>query len=223
MFQGPNNTSRVNSPLALCLAELSHDGRAVVSLDHSAIDDADALPILEALHVSTRDEIAIDVPKFSPAVALWAARLFYQLCRFVVCRDIGQVEIKEVCEVRCPVERGPESDWSADLTLRHLPRVFQLARHLGNGDPLVEEIKKIATAWPLSSVGITGLEQPSLDSFVHHPALCRLYADRILAAEDVSRLGDPRIDDLLRSDIGIYHDLSPSLANKLFEPAHDPN
>src|SRR6185503_2575435 len=57
-----------------------------------------------------------------------------------------------------PRPRGAEADWSADLTLRHLPKLFQLARHLSNADPLLQQMKQIAAAWPLSSVGVAGLE-----------------------------------------------------------------
>jgi hypothetical protein len=139
-----------------------------------------------------------------------------------------------------------------DLTLRHLPKLFQWARHLSNADPLVEQIKKIAVAWPLSSAGTPGLATPEsregfgarekiassplpsppregrektqwpnlsaalkLDSFLGDPALRRLYADRVLACGDTSRLGDARLDDLLRGDLGIHRDLAPEIAGKL--------
>jgi hypothetical protein len=145
--------------------------------------------------------------------------LFYRLCQFTVCRDIGAEQIAAVCREPCPAARSPETDWSVDLTLRHLPEIFQLARHLSEGDPLVQELKRLASAWPLSSVGIVGLENLSLDSFIGHPVLRRLYADRIVAAEDVSRLNDSRINDLLRADLGIHHELAPALASKL-HPVH---
>jgi hypothetical protein len=87
---------------------------------------------------------------------------------------------------------------------------------LSNGDPLVQELKTLAAAWPLSSVGVPDLPPPNLDSFASHPALARLYADRIIAAGEASRLGNALIDDLLRADLGIHHHLAPELATKLF-------
>ncbi len=212
---------RAASDLALCIQSLVNEGRAVVSSFPSATDDSDALPMLQQLDGFARDELALALPAFSPKSALWAARLFHQLCRFVACREIPAEQIDAACGVPCPEPRGPETDWSADLTLRHLPNVFQLARHLSSADPLVSSIRKIASVWPLSSVGIPGLEQLRLDSFVGHPALRRLYADRITAAADLSRTGDPRIDDVLRADIGIHRELAPAFATKLFEPHHD--
>jgi hypothetical protein len=82
---------------------------------------------------------------------------------------------------------------------------------------------KLVAVWPLSAVGIAGLEKLNLYSFIDHPGLRRLYADRIIAAGDTLRLGDPRMDDFLRADLGIHHQLAPAIAAKLFEPvqAHD--
>lgn len=221
MQEKGDNGSRTVSDLALCIQSLVNDGRAAVSTQSSTIDDNDALPMLRELDRCVRDELALDLPAFSSNVALWAARLLHQLCRSVVCRDIPEEEIKAACNIPCPEQHGPETDWSADLTLHYLPNLFQLARHLSNADPLVTQIKKIAQEWPLSSVGMSGLEKPGVDSFIGHPALRRVYADRILAAADTSRIGDARVDDLLRADIGIHRDLAPEIAPKIFEPLHD--
>jgi hypothetical protein len=43
-----------------------------------------------------------------------------------------------------------------------------------------------------------------------------MYADRIIAAGDSSRLGDEQLDDVLRGDLGIHRDLAPDIAGKLF-------
>ena len=220
MEEGGHSSSGSYSDLALFIQSLVNEGCPVVSAQTSAIDDVDALPLLQQLDAVARQELALELPAFSPAAALWAARLFHQLCRFVVCREICEDEIKAAC-IPWPGSRGPESDWSADLTLRHLPNLFRLARHLSNADPLVEEIKRIAGEWPLSSVGMSGLEKIKPDSFTAHPGLRRLYADRIIAAGDKSRLGDAPTDNLLRADLGVHRDLAPHLAASLFETTHD--
>jgi hypothetical protein len=201
------------------LRALANEGRAAVSSQPPEADDGDAVPLLRQIDASARNELALDLPAFSSEAALWAARLFHELCRFVVCRDIGEAQINAVCAVTCPAPRKPETDWSVDLTLRHLPRVFQLARHLSNADPLVEQLKQLGAAWPLSSVGMPGLQKLRLDSFVAHGGLRRLYADRIIAAGDTSRLGDPGVDELLRTDFGVHRDLAPAISAKLFNVA----
>jgi hypothetical protein len=205
-----------NSDLVVFLHALANTGRAVVSPNSPDMDDADATPVLEQIDATARAEHALALPAFSVGAALWSARLFHQLCRFVACRDIGEDQIRAACAVQCPEQRSPDTDWSVDLTMRHLTRLFQIARHLSNADPLIEQIKLIAAAWPLSSVGIPELEGLHLDSLIGSPALRRMYADRIIAAGDSSRLGDEQLDDVLRGDLGIHRDLAPDIAGKLF-------
>jgi hypothetical protein len=62
--------------------------------------------------------------------------------------------------------------------------------------------------------GVGNLE---LGSFIGHPALRRIYADRIIAAGDTSRLGDPRVDEVLRADLGMHRELAPAVASGLFK------
>ena len=202
--------------LALFLQSLAEHGRPVVSPKPLGEEDGEALTILSQVDTHARAELALEAPAFSPASALWAARLFYHLCQFTVCRDLSEERIASRCALVCPEPRQPETDWSADLVLRHLPGLFQLARHLSNADPLVQQMKQIAVAWPLSSVGMAGLEAlRPLHSFIDHPALRRLYLDRILAHADTARLGDTLVDNLLRADLGVHHELAPVIAKEL--------
>ena len=201
------------------IKSLAEEGCAVVGSSPLEERDDSAPSALSQLDECARAELGLTAPEFSPSAALWAARLFYHLCQFTVCRDLGEDAVTAACTVPCPEPRSPSTDWSADLTLRHLPRIFQLARHLSSADPLIQRIKEIAAAWPLSSVGIPELEKLNVDSFVVHDALRRLYADRIIEHTDTSRLGDARVDDALRADLGLHRDLAPALAEKLFQKA----
>ncbi len=196
------------------------EGRAIVSAQPPEENDSDAPAWLAELEANARFELATEAPDFQPEAALWAARMLYQLCQFVVCRDIGKDRIHAACGVPCPLPRGPAVDWSADLMLRHLPRLFESARHLSNGDPLLQQMELLGREWPLSSVGRPGLKDLELNSFIGHPALWRLYADRILAAADRTRLGvgDGRVNELLRADLGAHRDLAPEIAARLFDP-----
>lgn len=209
------------SGLRLFVHGLLTDGRVLISpLPLAEEDPSEVLPLLAAMDSIARTELAGDGPAFSQGAALWAARLLRDLCQFIVCRDIGEATITAACQLPCPEPRSPSVDWSADLCLRNLPGVFRLARHLSNGDPLVAQIKRLAETWPLSSVGIPGIGSAKVNTFNADLSLRRLYADRILAAEDVSRLGDERLDDVLRGDLGFHRKLAPTLAAKLFaQPA----
>jgi MoxR-vWA-beta-propeller ternary system domain bpX4 len=215
-MQGATPVAGEVAELAQFLKALAEEGQAPVWPKPLPDDSATALDALQQVELIAREDLALESPTFSPEAALWAARLFYQLCQFTVCRDLGAELVAAACEQACPAARSPATDWSADLTFRHLPRLYQLARHLSEADPLVEYLKRIASEWPLSSVGIPGLDDLSLESFLEHPALRRLYADRIVAAEDASRLRDPRVEDLLRADLGIHRQLAPALAARLY-------
>jgi hypothetical protein len=211
-----NPTLDSGPALAIFLKALAEEGRAIIWPGPTPESTPETLAVLRQMDEIAREETGAAAPEFSPDAAVWAARRVYDLCRFLVFRDIGEPEIAAICSVSCPVAPGPEAAWSVDLTFRHLPRLSQMARQLSHGDPLVQEIKLLATAWPLSSVGIPGLKDMKLDTLAGHPALLRLYADRIVTAGESSRLGDARVDDLLRADLGLHHDLAPALATKLF-------
>jgi MoxR-vWA-beta-propeller ternary system domain bpX4 len=204
--------------LALFLRSLMADGRAVVWTEQpSEGTDQDLVELLAEWNARAAVDLASDPPEFSSPAALWATRLFYQICQLVMFRDLGGEKVTAVFATPCPELRGPRTDWSVDLLLRHLPGLFQLARHLSNADPLLNELRGLASAWPLSSVGVPDLTDLQIDTFITHPALRRLYADRIIAAADGTRLGDPRLDDVLRADLGIHRDLAPGLVGKLFD------
>jgi len=209
-------TTNPETELALFLKSLAEEGRAVISPQPLADDVNEALSVLRQMDTLARQEFVLALPEFTPAAALWAARLFYNLCQFTVCRDIGEERVVAACRVSCPSPRGPETDWSVDLVLRHLPQLFQFARHLSNADPLVHQMREIAITWPLSSVGIAGLENVHVDSFISHAGLRRLYADRIILEGDTCRLGDGRVDEMLRGDFGVHRELAPALAARLF-------
>lgn len=205
------------SGLAQFILNLAADGRAVVSAqdDPGPPHDEAVLAALSAVETRARQELVGEPPPFSGPAALWAARLFYQACRCAVCRNLDAAYVNDVFATPGPGERSPSTDWSADLLFRHLPELFGFARHLSNADPLVQALKHLATAWPMSSVGLPSLSGFNLDSFIEHPGLRRLYADRIVAAGDLSRLEDPRVADLLRADLGLHRDLAPLVASRL--------
>jgi hypothetical protein len=208
--------SEAGPSLGSFLQALAHDGRIVVSPEPIGAPDESAVAAVHELNQRAQSDLAGEAPGFSSEAALWAANLLYQICQFIVCRDISEGQIAAAFTNECPAIRGPQTDWSADLVFRHLPALIRLAHQLSNADPLVHELKKVAATWPLSSVGVSDLADLNLDTFIGHPALGRLYADRVVSAADTSRLGDPRVDDLLRADLGIHRELAPEIANKLF-------
>jgi hypothetical protein len=172
-----------------------------------AVDaDAPLRAAVERVEADWRMELAFDPPTLIPAVALWAVELIYQACQCMVYREIDPDSMAAALAVPCPLPpqgaQAADVCYSADLGLRVLPDVLALARAVSPDDPLVLALREIARRWPLSSVGV----QPPLESpppldvlaFINHPSLRRLYADRIIARGDASRLPD---DDRVRAEV----------------------
>ncbi len=199
------------------------EGEAFVKQGVTPEPDDAALDLLATWEQKARLELAGEAPAFVPEAAGWAATMIYSACQFVVCREVGAAEMATAFARQVPVPRSPSTDWSVDIVFRQLPEVFRQAGHLSPTDPLVQELLRLGATWPLSSVGIGGLKDLDLNSFVEHATLRQLYADRILASGDVSRLGDPRTDALLREALGAYHELCPEVARRLFPEEGTPS
>lgn len=164
-----------------------------------------------------REELGGEAPDLDGAVAEWAAVLLYRLCQCAVCRDLGEGTIRTAMEVPCPGADGPSRVWSADLFLRHLPALAAWVRRQSHLDPLLGSFEILTRQWPLSSVGMPGWKCGSVDGFAGHPALMRLYVDRVEAEEDFLRLGEARVDAVIRGDLRVHPELSPRLAARLME------
>jgi hypothetical protein len=184
--------------------------------------DAEAAARLQALSTNLAQDLPGDSPEFRTDAALWAVKIFYQVSRFVACRDLGEPEIVKALAEPCPEPRNPGTDWSVDLSFRLLPEIFRTARHLANADPLVRELRTLAAQWPLSSVGIPDLPALNIESFISHPALRQLYADRILETSDVSRVNDPRVLETIRETLGAHPELHPVMARHLSDSMTPP-
>ena len=148
-------------------------------------------------------------------MAHWAAKLLYQGCLFVVCRDTTPQTIAASLQEKCPVAHSPAADYSADIVFQFWPQLMGMTRAVSQADPLLDELKIIAREWPLSSVGIAEVGAVEIQSFFGHPALRQLYVDRILAHEDLARLGSPEVDNAVREAFGAFPELCPRIAELL--------
>ena len=101
------------------------------------------------------------------------------------------------------------------MVFRYLPDLTRFARSAAEADPLVEHLRRWARKWPLSSVGMPGVEEVSVDGFADSPGLMRLYADRVIATGDTSRLNDPRACQAVSSALGMYEALGGRVAAAL--------
>jgi len=220
MATEPENDGASPRTLSAFIDQLMTEGVAAVFRDEAIpSEDPESIRLLSAWDMIARNELAGNAPALSVITATWASKILYLACRFVACREVSEAEIVRSLAEKAPEPRSPSVDWSADLLFRHLPEVYRAARHLSNSDPLVRELLKLAAAWPLSSVGIPLEDEPNLSTFIQHPALKQLYVDRILEAADVSRLGDPQVNEAIRVALGAYPELCPTVASKISPPS----
>jgi MoxR-vWA-beta-propeller ternary system domain bpX4 len=161
--------------------------------------------LLEQLYQDECTHLAGTAPPFDAAAAVWAAIYLYNSIHYIVWRDIGEEEMKAGLQPWSG-QYNPSSAWSADLILRHLPRLTELAKGLSPGDILVSELRSTAAQWPLSSPGVELDETCEQRPVPDHPGLRLLYLDRIIKEKDKSKLKDPVIREGVRELTG--HQLS---------------
>jgi len=213
-------TTPMASELAQFLDSLANRGRAVVAFHR--LDPAHPAPTqaLEPLAERASWELAGPAPALHIPAAAWAARILYQLCQTLALRDFDTDRLSEILAIPSPTPRCPETDWSVDLTFRHLPRLYSLAMAVPSPDSFLKVLHQLATDWPLSSVGLPTALHASIEPLpdahlLQHPTLRRLYLDRIVATRDTTRVTDARVAEAIRADLGLHPELAPSLASRL--------
>lgn len=201
--------------LSLFLLDLLNDGHVTLArelLVFNAAEDADALVLLKDLYYRDRMAMPGIAPEFDGEAALWAARYLYQVCQFILLRDLD-AELLQQNLTDFPGVRSVEAIYSADLALRYLPDLFRLASGLSPDDPLVANMRGIAEQWVFSSVGIAGLELSPDAVILGNSCLRQAYIDRVISYRDLSRLKGPAERLLLKEVLGAHgSQLWPELA-----------
>lgn len=191
------------------LAELWEHGR--VQIPYGSLEgDSDpqrVRAVLSEFEKCARLEFPGEPPEFDPDAAAWAAESLFQVCRLAVIRDLEVDQELQKVLATPPTPADASSHYSVDLVFRFLPDVLRLARALAEGDPLVAVIRTWCANWPLSSVGVAGLEVVQIEPLLRHAGLRTQYVDRILAHGDASRMTDERVRDAVRQAIGVHESL----------------
>lgn len=183
-----------------------------------AEDRRDTADLLVEFERDYRISLPGDPPPLDLEAALWSAVSIYHAASLVVHRNYGAETIDSVLGTKAPDRSKAESHYAVDLTMRFLPDLLKLAKSASTNDPLVERLMDWATAWPLSSVAIPVVEVVDAAPLRTSPTLMRLYADRVIAAGNHSRLDDPAVAEVVRSVLGSYPELCPSIARELDIP-----
>ncbi len=200
---------------------------SLVTTGEVSIDSTDEPPLREIQESKelfrkvdrlTRIDLPGAPPPLSIAAASWAAVTLYRACQFLVCRDLPAKEIGESLSRPVPESLTPSCVYSVDLSFRYLPGLIALSRGLAPEDPLVGGLMRLASEWPLSSVGIPDVapaEPERLRPILEHGSLLGLYVDRTIARCDLSRLAPAAVRSRVEAALGAHVDLAPPIAAAL--------
>jgi hypothetical protein len=178
-----------------------------LSVPHPLVDaklDRDpARQILESFERDYRLELSGTPPPLDVETALWAAERFLWACQFYVFRDVDREIVLAALAEKLPTElpdelpakRGPAAHYAVDLVFRFLPDLSRMTAAADPRDVLLTVLKQWGEQWPLSSVGMGRVDPSQLDlePILSDASLAILYVDRVVAARDRSRAGDPRV------------------------------
>lgn len=165
-------------------------------------DKETALQQLQYLYEREILETPGNAPAFNSQAAMWAACFVYKATQLLLIRKLGEEHIAtNLADFSAPITA--EAVYSADLTLRYLPPLMNLAETLAPADPLVVHLKNIAARWPYSSVGCKVEADTTAGQIVlDHPSLCIAYADRIIERNDKTRTKTEKEKELLITVLG---------------------
>jgi hypothetical protein len=178
---------------------LAHDSE----VDFASLRAAEILADREAM---VRLTLPGEAPPWEPEIALEGASWLYRCGQHYLERARSTEPLEAM--VDAGIERlgtEPGVVYSLDLALRFLPDLVQRARLLSEDDGLSRVLMRLAWAWPLSSVGIPGVESDWArhEGWWEHPALRRLYADRVIERDDGGRVrNDPPVRDEVARCLG---------------------
>lgn len=199
--------------IAAFLVALFDHGRVAVpepAGDEPEEELAAATARLDAFEADWRLDFPGEAPRWDRRAGLYGARLLYRGAQGAVFRAIDADAIRDGLSLPEPEEAdGPAAHYAVDLALRFLPDLTRLTRGASEDDPLLSALGRLGCRWPLSSVGMPGVTPTAIEAIIAHPGLLRLYVDRILAADDPGRLGDPRVADAVRRAVGLHDGLAP--------------
>jgi len=166
-------------------------------------DEKETLKILQRYYSEDILEMPGTAPAFNEAAAVWAAEYFYTAVQLTVVRDEADTVVNEKLQ---PFTGAITADviYSADLILRYLPALLQLAKGLSPADVLVSALEQTAANWPFSSAGIETATIKNEDIIFTDPSLAITYTDRLIAAKDIKRISKSELQQHVLSAAGLH-------------------
>ena len=177
-------------------------------------------PYLIECELINRDEWNGNAPEFDVNVAMKAAHVLLLFCRAVVYRELDEGFVSDqLASIALPETSTATVFYSADLTLRFLPDIYDRLCRTTSEDPLLPVLLLCAKLWPLSTVGIPDTAPGELPDCMFHESLFGTYVDRVIQRRDAGRCTDARVGDAVKAAIGDHRFLAPQLADELAKHA----
>jgi MoxR-vWA-beta-propeller ternary system domain bpX4 len=197
------------------LRALRENGEVAVTPAAPAPLDSDLVSSLAEHERERRLGMRDGAPELDPEAAYWGVRRIYEGCQLLVMRDAPPEVALATLTAAYDGPRRHDTHYAVDLGLSYLPGLYRIAERVASGDPLLEGLRHLGREWPLSSVGIPGLDVPPEPEFLPDPFLRALYVDRILEADDASRLEGETVVRCVRAALGAYPEMCPRIHERL--------
>ena len=186
------------------IATLLSEGKVSVKGQLTSLEVQDISEAGKILHTYYQDDILempYTAPGFSEGAAVWGAEYLYKAVQLIVLRDVEEEMINDELKPFTG-QLSPGVIYSADLMMRYLPQLFELAKGLAPGDLLVQILRNTARQWPFSSAGIEVDGAVDDKLILEYASLRYTYIDRIIKAKDKQRMKDPVVADYIKEVAG---------------------
>ncbi|MBL8819487.1 MAG: hypothetical protein JNL58_25870 [Planctomyces sp.] len=158
-----------------------------------------------------RASLPDDLPAFDVRSAKQAAEVVFAVCQSLADASFRAVDVQRVID-ECGLKPStdPSVIYSADLLFRFLPQLEERAGRLSDSE-LKDVIRQLCTAWPFSSVGVNELTHAVLCDAIRQGGLWTEFTDRVFATRDKHWMMDSFVKIELKSSLGHYPELDPTL------------
>jgi len=166
-------------------------------------DDQESVDLLLDFYREAVWHLPGKAPPFDLEAAVWAAKYLLVATQIAMLRDIGNEAVKARL---LPYAGSVDASavFSADLMLRYLPDLLQLAKGLAPDDVLVQCLQQTLADWPFSSVGTGITGEVAMAPILSHPALRYAYRDKVIRYQDKGCLHHPVVRELVKEALGEY-------------------
>ncbi len=143
-------------------------------------------------------------PAFDTNAALWSAQTVYKAAQLLLYRKDKEADLPLLLPPFTePITPG--AMLSADLCLRFLPDVLQMAKNIDADDLLVTLLTTFLQQWHYSAIGYKlHVAEDDFDIIINNFCLRQLYIDRVIARKDQQAALQPVLAPFVKAALGHY-------------------